>query len=158
MRQRLFWIIAIVLLGLTVHLTYVLFVPNMEMNRIMSAAAETHGANRFLVLDEQEAAEVLGQQSLAFVQGICVIDLKQGPVLVTLGEGSGGFLGFATRDSLDVLGLPDHVAVYFPQSYNFAGNVLLFPRERVRPLEASSAQVMAFIVSGGVSGLGGGTR
>jgi uncharacterized membrane protein len=83
-RQRLFWILAIVLLGLTVHLTYVLFVPNMEMNRIMSAAAETHGANRFLVLDEQEAAEVLGQQSLAFVQGICVIDLKQGPVLVTL--------------------------------------------------------------------------
>jgi uncharacterized membrane protein len=83
-RQRLFWIVAIVLLGLTVHLTYVLFVPNMEMNRIMSAAAETHGANRFLVLDEEDAAQVLGQQSLAFVQGICVIDLKQGPVLVTL--------------------------------------------------------------------------
>src|SRR4029450_9240062 len=41
-RRRLFWIIAIVLLGITVHLAYVLFVPNMEMNRIMSAAAENH--------------------------------------------------------------------------------------------------------------------
>lgn len=84
MRRRFFWILAILLLGLTVHLAYVLFVPNMEMNRIMSAAAETHGANRFLVLDEQEAAQILGQQSLAFVQGICVLDLGQGPVLVTL--------------------------------------------------------------------------
>ena len=84
MRRRLFWIIAIVLLGITVHLAYVLFVPNMEMNRIMSAAAENHGSNRFLVLDEQEAASILGQQSLAFVQGICVLDLRQGPVLVTL--------------------------------------------------------------------------
>ena len=84
MRRRLFWIIAVVLLGLTVHLAYVLFVPNMEMGRIMSAAAENHAANRFLVLDEQEAASILGQQSLAFVQGICVLDLKRGPVLVTL--------------------------------------------------------------------------
>ncbi len=84
MRRRLFWIMAILLLGLTVHLAYVLFVPNMEMNRIMSAAAENHGANRFLVLDEQEAASILGQQSLAFVQGICVLDLNTGPVLVTL--------------------------------------------------------------------------
>lgn len=84
MRRRVFWIAAIVLLGLSVHLAYVLFVPNMEMNRIMKAAAESHGANRFLVLDEQEAAAVLGQQSLAFVQGICVLDLSSGPVLVTL--------------------------------------------------------------------------
>lgn len=84
LRRRLFWIIAVALLGLTVHLAYVLFVPNMEMNRIMRAAAENHAANRFLVLDEQEAASILGQQSLAFVQGICVLDLGQGPVLVTL--------------------------------------------------------------------------
>ncbi|HEY7766252.1 MAG TPA: DUF1254 domain-containing protein [Aestuariivirgaceae bacterium] len=84
MRRRLFWIAAILLLGLSVHLAYVLFVPNMEMSRIMKAAAENHGANRFLVLDEQEAAAILSQQSRAFVQGICVLDLSSGPVLVTL--------------------------------------------------------------------------
>jgi len=53
---------------------------------------------------------------------------------------------------LEFLGLLDHVAVYFPQSYNFAGNILIFPKEQVHPLEAESADVMAFIVSGGVSG------
>jgi uncharacterized membrane protein len=83
-RRRLFWITAILLLALSVHLAYVLFVPNLEMNRIMKAASEDHRANRFLVLDEGEAAVILGQQSLAFVQGICVLDLSSGPVLVTL--------------------------------------------------------------------------
>jgi uncharacterized membrane protein len=48
----------------------------------------------------------------------------------------------------------DHVAVYFPQSYNFAGNLLLVPAERVTPLSLDSAAVMAFIVSGGVTGVG----
>ena len=48
----------------------------------------------------------------------------------------------------------EHVAVYFPQSYNFAGNLLLFPRDQIEALSASSSDVMAFIVSGGVSGLG----
>jgi uncharacterized membrane protein len=83
-KKRLFWILAVALLALSVHLSYVLFVPNLEMNRIMAAASESHGTNRFLVLDEKEATGILGQQSLAFVQGICVLDLKSGPVLVTL--------------------------------------------------------------------------
>ncbi|HEY7750459.1 MAG TPA: DUF1254 domain-containing protein [Aestuariivirgaceae bacterium] len=84
MRKRLFWIAAVLLLAASVHLSYVLFVPNIEMNRIMAAASETHGANRFLVLSEEEATRIMGQQSLAFVQGICVLDLRSGPVLVTL--------------------------------------------------------------------------
>ena len=45
-----------------------------------------------------------------------------------------------------------HVAVYFPQSYNFAGNLLVFPKDQVQALDAESSEVMAFIVSGGVSG------
>jgi uncharacterized membrane protein len=35
-----------------------------------------------------------------------------------------------------------------------AGHVLLFPAERVRPLPADSADVMAFLVSGGVTRVG----
>jgi uncharacterized membrane protein len=50
--------------------------------------------------------------------------------------------------------LTEHVAVYFPQSYNFAGNVLIVPRDQVTPLAVSSTDLMTFIVSGGVSGLG----
>ncbi len=75
------------------------------------------------------------------------------PVLVSLSPGGHAeAVGFVTRTDLEFLGLLDHVAVYFPQSYNFAGNVLVFPKDQVRPLEAESADVMAFIVSGGVSG------
>jgi uncharacterized membrane protein len=42
--------------------------------------------------------------------------------------------------------------VYFPQSYNFAGNVLIFPKQAVKPLGIPSSDAMTFIVSGGVAG------
>ena len=75
------------------------------------------------------------------------------PVLVTLGTSSyAKIIGFMTRESLDNLGLKDHVAVYLPQSYNFAGNVLIFPKEAVTPLNIESSELMTFIVSGGVAG------
>jgi uncharacterized membrane protein len=75
------------------------------------------------------------------------------PVLVTLGISSyAKIVGFMTRESLDNLGLVDHVAVYLPQSYNFAGNVLIFPKEAVKPLDIESSELMTFIVSGGVAG------
>ena len=74
------------------------------------------------------------------------------PVLVELTAGGPKAVGFITRKSLEFLGLPTEVAVYFPQSYNFAGSVLIFPAERVKPLDIESSEAMAFIVSGGVSG------
>jgi uncharacterized membrane protein len=55
-----------------------------------------------------------------------------------------------TQESLQRLGLGGMVAVYLPQSYNFAGQLLLFPAEQVTPVTAQSSDVMAFIVSGGV--------
>ena len=82
------------------------------------------------------------------------------PVIVNLGAGwHAEALGFVTRQSLEMFGLQDRVAVYFPQSYNFAGHVLIFPKDQVRPVNLPSSDVMAFIVSGGVSGgmTGGGT-
>ncbi|HET9955365.1 MAG TPA: DUF502 domain-containing protein, partial [Polyangiaceae bacterium] len=63
-------------------------------------------------------------------------------------------LGFVTREALHTLGFVEHVAVYLPQSYNFAGNLVLVPRALVEPLDVSSGELMTFIVSGGVSGLG----
>jgi uncharacterized membrane protein len=63
-------------------------------------------------------------------------------------------LGFVTRTGLRPLGLADHVAVYFPPAYNFAGNVLAVPESLVVPLEIPSSELMTFIVSGGVSGFG----
>ncbi len=77
------------------------------------------------------------------------------PVAVYLSPGSPvKVLGFVTRPGLHFLGMHDHVAVYLPQSYNFAGNLLLVPSALVEPLDANSADVMTFVVSGGVSGFG----
>lgn len=66
-------------------------------------------------------------------------------------DGAVKTLGFVTRDDLTQLGLAGHVAVYLPQSYNFAGNLLVVPAERVQALPVGGAEAMAFIVSGGVS-------
>ena len=76
------------------------------------------------------------------------------PVAVTLATGGARLLGFVTRDSLVGLGMPDSVAVYVPQSYNFAGYLLVVPRSQVEVLPLPPAEVMTFIISGGVSGFG----
>ena len=75
------------------------------------------------------------------------------PVLLALTEGSDtATIGFLTRDGLDELELPGHVAVYVPQAYNIGGNVVVVPKERVKPLDADPGAVMTFVVSGGVTG------
>ena len=75
------------------------------------------------------------------------------PVLVDLmTEGKLQAVGFVTSESLEDMGNAGSVAVYIPQSYNFAGNLIIVPRERVTPLLIDSGKVMTFIVSGGVSG------
>jgi uncharacterized membrane protein len=76
------------------------------------------------------------------------------PVVVELMPGGAKALGFITRESLDFIGLPGHTAVYLPQSYNFAGAVLIFPSAQVKPIKIDSYEAMRFIVSGGVSGGG----
>jgi uncharacterized membrane protein len=78
------------------------------------------------------------------------------PAAVLMAPNGPRLLGFVTHDALHMLGMPDHVAVYFPQSYNFAGQLMVVPRENVELLEAPSSEVMTFIVSGGISGFGRG--
>jgi uncharacterized membrane protein len=75
------------------------------------------------------------------------------PVLVSLSPDSNlKALGFVTQESLERYGLGGHVAVYLPQSYNFAGNLVVVPASQVERVRAGGADVMAFIVSGGVTG------
>ena len=59
-------------------------------------------------------------------------------------------LGFITQEDLAELGLRDKVAVYFPHSYNFSGELFIVPRERVRVVDISAQEAMKFIVSGGL--------
>ena len=61
-------------------------------------------------------------------------------------------LGFLTEDDLSVIDEKEKVAVYFPHSYNFSGELFIVPKERVRPIDLNPAEVMKFIVSAGVAG------
>jgi len=74
------------------------------------------------------------------------------PVLVTLSaDGAVKVLAFLTSDSLASLGVGEHVSVYMPQSYGFAGHIVVVPADRVQRIDADAAEVMAFIISGGVT-------
>lgn len=74
------------------------------------------------------------------------------PVLVTLIPGGAvSVIGFITIDSLDSLGLKDKVGVYLPESYNFAGQLIVVPADQLTPIDIPSSAVMAVIASGGIS-------
>lgn len=94
--------------------------------------------------------------SIKDLMGAFVGDKKKfsSPVKVQISETLMRF-GFITQDDMSTVGEPDMVAVYFPHSYNVSGNVYLVPKEKVTPLlGVKSADVMKFMVSGGVSNLG----
>lgn len=61
-------------------------------------------------------------------------------------------IGFVTRKNLDTINVKDMIAVYFPDSYGFTGNLYVVSKENIREMDASSSEVMKLIVSGGVSG------
>ncbi|MGB5374355.1 MAG: DUF502 domain-containing protein [Polyangiales bacterium] len=73
------------------------------------------------------------------------------PVAVEVNRHGLKVLGFLTNERFDDSHLAGHVSVYLPESYNFAGNLIVVPRERVHLLDADGAEFMAFIVSGGVT-------
>ncbi|MGB5697521.1 MAG: DUF502 domain-containing protein [Polyangiales bacterium] len=73
------------------------------------------------------------------------------PVAVEINEHGLKVLGFLTTERFDDPQLAGHVSVYLPESYNFAGNLIVVPRDHVHALDADGAEFMAFIMSGGVT-------
>jgi uncharacterized membrane protein len=72
------------------------------------------------------------------------------PAVVELADGV-RVLGFVTCDRFEDPALAGHVAVYLPQSYNWAGNLVVVPASRVRRVDQDGARFMAFVLSGGIS-------
>jgi uncharacterized membrane protein len=62
-------------------------------------------------------------------------------------------LGFLTEEDLNILDEKEKVAVYFPHSYNFSGELFIVPKNQVRLIDVNPSVVMKFIISGGVSGI-----
>jgi uncharacterized membrane protein len=76
------------------------------------------------------------------------------PVLVVINkEAQLKKLGFVTQRELKAINLPGSIAVYVPHSYNFSGDLFILPKDAVTPLDIASAEIMKFIVSGGLAGL-----
>jgi len=75
------------------------------------------------------------------------------PVIVEVNEFGLKKIGFIVQKDLSSLNLPGEVAVYFPFSYSFAGQVVIIPADKVKPIDKSAADMMKFVISGGVSGL-----
>lgn len=76
------------------------------------------------------------------------------PVLVLMNKDAQSYkMGFVTQTSMTVIHREALMAVYFPHSYNFSGELVLVPADNVTYLDLPSSDVMKFIVSGGVSRL-----
>ena len=138
------------LLGIAASITVITFVGMLASNFLGSRIVQLLEK----LVDRLPLVKLL-YGSIKDVLGAFVGDKKSfdHPVMVSLsGNGDTKVVGFVTRRSMNFLGIEDHVAVYLPQSYNFAGNLLLVPSDRVTPLDAASGDVMTFLVSGGVSG------
>ncbi len=74
-------------------------------------------------------------------------------VIVEVNEFGLKKIGFLVQKDLTKLGLSGDVAVYFPYSYSFAGQVVIIAADKVKPLDRNAADMMKFVISGGVSGL-----
>lgn len=75
------------------------------------------------------------------------------PVLIKLYENSTiERIGFITNDDLSSLGIKEgKILIYLPHSYAFSGQLFVVERSYVKPIDASSAEIMKLIVSGGVT-------
>ncbi|RKR83831.1 putative membrane protein [Mucilaginibacter gracilis] len=74
-------------------------------------------------------------------------------VLVEVNEFGLKKVGFLMQKDLSLMGLPGDVAVYFPYSYSFAGQVIIIPASKVKHIDKGAGDMMKFVISGGVSGL-----
>ena len=72
------------------------------------------------------------------------------PARVILTEGVER-IGFITEENLSTFGIDDRVAVYFPHSYNFSGNLFLIDPDRVTPLNIDPSDALKFAISAGVT-------
>ena len=73
------------------------------------------------------------------------------PVFVEVAPNGVKVFGFMTCEWFEDPQLANHVSVYLPQSYNFAGNTIIVPKHLVHSLDADGPEFMAFVVSGGVT-------
>ena len=74
------------------------------------------------------------------------------PVIVCINKENNLWkIGFITQKSLEDIGMPGLVAVYFPHSYNFSGELYMIESTAVQMMDMPPAEAMKFVVSGGIT-------
>jgi len=75
------------------------------------------------------------------------------PVLVKLSKNSDTErVGFIAKEDLSFLGIEaGKVAVALPFTFSYMSKIVILPVENVTPIDAKSAEVMKFLLSGGIS-------
>ena len=75
------------------------------------------------------------------------------PVLVNITkDGALQKIGFITNEDLTDLGISEKkIAVYLPHSYAWSGSLFIVPSDSVTKIDASSTEVMKYIISAGVT-------
>ena len=74
------------------------------------------------------------------------------PAVVKLTDGVDR-IGFITEENLTDFNIQNRIAVYFPHSYNFSGNLYLVDPEFVTPLDVDPSDALKFAVSAGVTNI-----
>jgi uncharacterized membrane protein len=77
------------------------------------------------------------------------------PVLASVFEPDVWVVGFLTDEEMQKFNMgEEHVAVYVPQAYNFAGQLYVVPRTRIKKIDRiPSGDAMKYAVTGGVAEL-----
>jgi len=77
------------------------------------------------------------------------------PVLVKISNNTAlEKIGFVTNNDLSIIGQSNEkVAVYLPHSYAWSGNLFIVPADHITPINASSTEVMKFVISAGVTNI-----
>lgn len=75
------------------------------------------------------------------------------PVLVDVNGNDTYQLGFLTREDTSEFGFKEHVCVYMPFPFSIMGELVFVKKDRIKPVNQSSSEVLKFVISGGVSNI-----
>lgn len=81
--SKLYWLAVALLVGVVVHLSYVLFVPRIEMRGKIEEVQRVAANGALTVLGPDDSVRLVGPEGRWLVHALCVYDLSRGPVMVT---------------------------------------------------------------------------
>jgi uncharacterized membrane protein len=81
MSRLLYWLFAVLLVAVIVHISLVIFLPRREMAARIESASAVKGINALTVADK-DAASILGYSAGESVYAFCPFDLKNGDLVL----------------------------------------------------------------------------